>query len=155
VAVESPELEDADAQLDIVEPVTDLAVEVVRQNETQTFPEVGAVLEPVGENVVPSVSAADAVATARVEMGGLVESDEVVQATLASFTDEDQQFLSDPDSDGGPLIFHDVLSWVITFSDVCVPLLGPGGDGGSCAGTELTVVVDATTGSYIVAYSIR
>jgi hypothetical protein len=46
--------------------------------------------------------------------------------------------------------------WVVDFEGVCVPNLGPEGNGGgACVDDNLTVILDGTSGAWITSYAIR
>ena len=97
--------------------------------------------------------------------GGFAEADSVIPV-LARFTNLGTRPVI-PDPSGtqasweGPLLYDRVLAWIVTLDGVCVPYHGPVSLSGEaaprppCAGTELNIVIDATTGEFIQSFSYR
>jgi hypothetical protein len=116
------------------------------QTETEVHKGVTVTLSPPDSGSSPSITAADA----RSKYGQGIEevmTPSAIEVTLAD--------LSDP----GLSIPDNTLVWAIKYSGVCVPVYGPapGSDEPhelpDCAGDQLTVLVDASTGEYIETYS--
>jgi hypothetical protein len=79
-----------------------------------------------------------------------------VKPTLAVVTNTQSH-----DVNTGELTVDHVPAWVVTLDGVCVPVYGAGSINGSdgysstedCAGTQVNVIIDATTGEFIEAFS--
>lgn len=118
---------------------------VTTQRGTEEFPGVDVVLEAPPEGFEPAVSAEKAAefAASRWPDG------DVSLATLVTFTNPAMR-------DESGLIFDHLPAWVVRVEKVCVPVLG-GRDSsiepGECAGNQISVVVDASSGQWIQDYS--
>lgn len=121
--------------------------------------EAGVRLEPVRPGDGPTVSQDAAIAAAAKAAGGLGDLNRPFSAQLVRFTDLNRG------PDGGPLVIEGRLVWLIRFTGTPQPVYG-GLDPVSGApqaelvppdevATELNVVIDATTGTYVEAFSYR
>jgi hypothetical protein len=144
-----------------------LASVVVIEAGHEEITDLGLILDPVASDFVPLITPTQALFVAE-EQGLGTPPDADRSLTLASFTDTEWRPSAGDDStaDDGPPLYSQVPAWIVTYRNVCVPNSGPAetdapisGDKtakqSDCAGTELNVVVDATTGSYLEAYSYR
>jgi hypothetical protein len=94
-------------------------------------------LEPPPADASPSVSAEQADGVAWGERApGTADSG---QTLLASLTDENRH--------------QGTLVWLVRYEGACVPNLGPDPAKSPCVGSEWNVLVDATTGVFIAAFS--
>lgn len=121
--------------------------------------EAGVQLEPVRATDRASTSQDAAIAAAVKAAGGLGDPNKSFSAQLVRFTDLNRG------PDGGPLLIEDRLVWLIRFTGTPQPVYG-GLDPQTRLpqaklvppteiATELNVVIDATTGHYLEAFSYR
>lgn len=126
---------------------------------TVNVPELDNILEPVPADVTALVSADKALEIAKATTPEAGEAS-TVGITFAYFT-SGQRMVADGYKDEAKApserLYENILSWIVAFRGVCVPVYGPPAtrDDGrpSCAGSELSVVIDATTGQHIESYA--
>jgi hypothetical protein len=121
--------------------------------------EAGVKLEPVGAADRALTSQDAAIAAAIKAAGGLGDPNKPFSAQLVRFTDLDRG------PDGGPLVIEERLVWLIRFTGTPQPVYGGLDPRTGLAvaklippdeiATELNVVIDATTGEYLEAFSYR
>lgn len=116
--------------------------EVGRQEALERIPPMAITLRPPSESDVPAICGNEALATAWREEA---EGSNPTRA-IAKLTDFEGPNFGMPE---------EVLVWVVSYKGFCVPIEGPEGGRQGCAGEELNVVVDATTGEYQFSYSYR
>ena len=133
---------------DLEEPVQMVVNAPVGLTEPRFYRTFKIELAPVPANAPSHISARAAVDSAREE--GASE----VTPTLAIFTGGGRSV-----PEGIPR-HKNLLAWILRYEGVCVPLFGGGPftrrtDEPKCAGSEINVVVNATTGKVLQAFSYR
>jgi hypothetical protein len=131
------------------------------QKDQLNIPALDNRLEPVKSGIAVSTPAVDADEALEIAFAEGYRKDgaSLVTRTLASFT-SGTKAVADGYAEGKApttLLYEDDLAWIMTFKGVCVPVIAPphGQEVPDCAGAEISVVIDAQTGEYIEAYSVR
>jgi hypothetical protein len=121
-------------------------VEQAERNVLQVF---NVMLEPPPSKSGPHLSSQQAIDAARRAGHGENEGASAVTPRLALYTRWNRSMRAKP-------LHKDLLVWILRFEGVCVPVMGPPQPfPPQCAGTEINVVVDASTGRVLEAYSYR
>ena len=121
----------------------------------------GHVLFEPPDDGPPGVTREEALDLAKQEAPGLFQEADAIEIQLVRFTDLNARGISDVDGREGPLIHEKVLAWVVTLRGVCFPVMGrvfatpPPTPPPTCAGTEMNLVLDASTGEFIEGFSYR
>ncbi len=93
------------------------------------------------------ISEARAISLASDASGDLADPSKPFSVQLCRFTDERYG------PDGGPPLIEDRLVWLVRFTGTAQPVYGPKTP--KRVATELNVVIDASTGQYLEAFSFR
>jgi hypothetical protein len=109
----------------------------------------GVLLEPHGGQLAKRVSQSDAEAAARSWLG--TESGPTAHVGQISFGDFTDRSVRSVDSAVGPIELQAQPSYVVTFVDMSIPGRGLG----SRVNHEMSVVIDASSGAYLEAFTVR
>jgi hypothetical protein len=107
-----------------------------RLSSRESHDAVGFILDPPPEAGRPMVSSQRAVRIADRNGAGPAETEQPILALLPA----------------GGMFAHDTLVWVVRLDGTCVLMHGPAGPPFMC-GMQSDILIDATTGRFIAAYS--
>ncbi len=121
--------------------VNGITITEVDLKGSESIPDMGVTFQPPDHGTVPTVSFEQAVESLHTPSDA-----KSGEASIGLFS-SDQFGLPKP-----------TLVWRVTYSGVCVPIYGPGGQAADelpkCAGDEINALVDATTGKYLSSYAV-